>query len=68
MYRLQSRYGGFLMPRTAVEVSNPTHLKGYGQSLGKHYLIIPQGASSYEEFCTAIYQSEIEFERQILTL
>ena len=23
MYRLQSRYGGFLMPRTSVEVSNP---------------------------------------------
>jgi len=58
MYRLQSRYGGFLMPRSYAEVNSPTNLKGYGQKIGRQYLTIPQNSESYGEFCARISQSE----------
>ena len=58
MYRLQSRYGGFLMPRSSAEASSLTKLKGYGQQIGRQSLVIPQDAASYDEFCSSINQSE----------
>ena len=68
MYRLQSRYGGFLMPRVSIETTKPTQLLGYRQKIGHQYLVIPQGTQSYDAFCSEITQSENEFVKLVQPL
>ena len=68
MYRLQSRYGGFLMPRIVAETTQPTQLLGYSQQIGKQYLVVPQDAGTYDEFCSSIGQFENMFVGRIESL
>lgn len=68
MYRLKSKYGGFLMPRRFFEKSFSNELLGYGQLLGYHYLYIPQGLSSFSVFCDSIKESEAMFKKEIMIL
>lgn len=68
MYRLQSRYGGFLMPRIVAETTQPTQLLGYSQQIGKQYLVVPQDAGTYDEFCSSIDQFENMFVGRIESL
>ena len=68
MYRLQSKYGGFLMPRKEHEVSTSSELLGYGNSLGYHYLYVPQGEKEYADFCRSISETEKAFQKEIENL
>ena len=68
MYRLRSRYGGFLMPTKVSQANHRTKLLGYGERLGYHYLEIPQATTSFSDFCKRINLNELSFTSEINTL
>ena len=68
MYRLQSKYGAFLMPRRVQEKAVQTELLGYGKQLGYHYLNVPQEEDTFVNFCLSISESEKSFQKEILAL
>ena len=65
MYRLQSVYGGFLMPQSDSYGSICTDLLGYGFQLGHHYFLVPQEANCYSDFVKKIEANEKTFYSEI---
>ena len=61
MYVLQLSHGGFLVPGgKSIEIKEE-RLNGYGGIMCLINMPIPQGATSYNDFCHIIHQSEEDF-------
>lgn len=68
MYRLQSRLGGFLLPKESSTAKVSYSLLGYGNNLNIHYLQIPQTANSFIEFADTMHACEDAFITELSSL